>query len=61
MLGDLAFKVVAQATSNSIGLYRGSWLQIRDGFGIGRHPEGQDAFRVKDMSFWYQILLEQPA
>lgn len=58
MLGNFAYQVLSQATGNTIGLYRTSWLQYKDGFGIGRHPK-QGLHNVKDFSFWYEILKEE--
>jgi hypothetical protein len=59
-LGDIAFRLVQAATGATIGLYRDCHLEYRDGFGIGRHP-GERAFRVKDLSFWYEISRAGPA
>ena len=56
-IGNVAYQVLQKATSNTIGLYRASWLQYRDGFGIGWHPE-TEAYQVKDLSFRYEILIE---
>lgn len=57
VLGDFAYRLLRAATGNTIGLYRNSHLQHRDGFGIGPHP-GQGRFRVNDLSFRYEISLE---
>jgi hypothetical protein len=59
-LGGLAYHLVRKASGTSLGLYRASWLQVRDGFGIGRHPE-HGAFRPAqgDVSFRYEIALEE--
>ena len=60
-LGDLAFRLLQAATGATIGLYRSCHLEYRDGFGVGRHPgPGQGAFRVKDLSFRYEIGREGP-
>ncbi|MEI8354696.1 MAG: hypothetical protein WCG31_01145 [Deltaproteobacteria bacterium] len=56
-LGNIAYKVMKNITSNTIGLYRVSWLQYRDQFGIGRHPE-TGAYREQDFSFWYEVVLD---
>jgi hypothetical protein len=59
VLGDLAYRVLRTATGSTIGLYRNSHLQHRDGFGIGPHPgPQQETFRANDLSFRYQISLE---
>jgi hypothetical protein len=57
VIGDFAYRLLRAATGNTIGLYRNSHLQRRDGFGIGPHPE-QGRFRVNDLSFRYEISLE---
>lgn len=57
VLGNLAYQVLRKSTGDTIGLYRTSWLQHRDGFGVGRHPES-GSHHVKDLSFWYEIIQE---
>lgn len=59
MLGNLAYKVVRLATGNSIGMYRTAYLQHRDNFGIGEHPDDGDGkvfIRHNALSFKYEIL-----
>jgi hypothetical protein len=59
-LGDLAYRLLRTTTGSTIGLYRNSHLQHRDGFGIGLHPSPPpESFRTNDLSFRYQISLEQ--
>lgn len=58
-LGNLACQVLSKVTGNTIGLYHTSWLQYKDGFGIGRHPQ-KNSHKVKDLSFWYEIIREEP-
>lgn len=58
VIGNFAAEVLRTATDNTIGLYRTSWLQRRDAFGLGRHPEA-DAFRQRDLSFWYEVVLDE--
>ncbi|MCV3215819.1 hypothetical protein OGM63_20300 [Plectonema radiosum NIES-515] len=60
ILGNLARQVLSKVTGNTIGLYHTSWLQYKDGFGIGRHPE-RASHNVKDLSFWYEIIREEPS
>lgn len=60
ILGNIAYQALQKATGNTIGLYRASWLQYRDSFGIGWHPETA-VYRVKDLSFRYEILLDERA
>lgn len=56
-IGNLAYRVLRQVSSSVIGLYRASWLQHRDRFGEGRHPE-TGVHRVKDLSFSLQVTKE---
>lgn len=57
VLGDIAYHLLQAATGSTIGLYRNSHLQFRDGFGVGSHPgPGKRCFRVKDLSFRYEIV-----
>lgn len=58
ILGNVAYQVLSKVTGNTIGLYRTSWLQYKDGFGIGRHPQ-VDSHKVRDLSFWYEIIREE--
>ena len=57
-LGNFAYQVLDKVTGDTVGLYRTSWLQYRDKFGIGRHPQ-TGSHKVKDISFWYEILQEE--
>ena len=54
-IGNLAYSVVQAVTSNTIGLYRTSFLQAADNFGAGKHPT-TGCLTVKDLSFRYEIL-----
>lgn len=58
VVANVAAEVLRSATGDTIGLYRVSWLQHRDRFGLGRHPE-QDSYRQRDLSFWYEIVLDR--
>lgn len=59
-VGDFAYRLLRQATGGTIGLYRNSHLEVRDGFGVGSHPGPPPAtFRHNDLSFRYDISLEQ--
>ena len=60
VIGDAAYRILKAITGNTIGLFRASWLQFPDRFGIGRHPSGQEPYEVKDLSFWYEIVRNQP-
>jgi hypothetical protein len=57
ILGNVTYQVLRKVTGDTVGLYRTSWLQNRDNFGIGRHPQ-YDSHHVKDLSFWYEIIQE---
>jgi hypothetical protein len=59
LIGSVAYKLITSVSGSSLGLYRTSWLQVRDGFGIGRHPES-GVFQPDgaDVSFWYKIQIE---
>jgi hypothetical protein len=60
VLGEFAYRLLRAATGSTIGLYRNSHLQFRDGFGVGPHPSPpQRIYRVKDLSFRYEITLEE--
>jgi hypothetical protein len=58
ILGNFAYQVLRQATGTTVGLYHTSWLQHRDKFGIGRHPEKR-TYNEKDLSFWYEIVIDE--
>jgi hypothetical protein len=51
LIGDVAYQILRQVAGSTIGLYHASWLQFRDSFGVGRHPESR-SFRAKGLSFW---------
>jgi hypothetical protein len=56
-LGEFVYQVLRRVTGATVGLFHTSWLEHRDGFGVGRHPKA-GAYRVKDLSFSYQIVSE---
>lgn len=58
-VGNFSYQVLSKATGATVGLYRTSWLEHRDNFGIGNHPQNGDAFREKDLSFRYEVVLEK--
>jgi hypothetical protein len=59
-IGVLAHKILNSVTGNTIGLYRANWLQHRDGFGIGRHPDNPpNTYKLKDLSFYYEIVPDE--
>lgn len=59
-IGELAYEVVKAVSPKTIGMYRGSFLQFRDGFGVNRHPAAPDAFHQNNLEFWYEILIDKP-
>jgi hypothetical protein len=56
-LGELAYEVLRAVTGATVGLLHTSWLEHRDRFGVGRHPES-GSYRLRDLSFWYEIVVE---
>jgi hypothetical protein len=56
-LGDLAYQAIKTVSPQSIGMYRGSFLQFRDNFGVGRHPKS-GMFTHNDLEFWFDIVLD---
>jgi hypothetical protein len=59
LIGSLAYKLITGISGNTLGLYHTTWLQVRDGLGVGPHPE-TGVFRPDgaDVSFRYEIQLE---
>lgn len=64
VIGDLAYKALRQVTGTTLGVYRQSFLQVRDRFGlttargkIARHP-AQGSYQVRGFSFAYEIVNE---
>ena len=54
-LGEFAFKLISQACPKCIGLYRASWLENLDNFGIDSQPAGS-TIKVQDFEFSYRIV-----
>jgi hypothetical protein len=61
VIGDAAYRILRVITGNTIGLFHAGWLQFPDRFGIGRHPAGQGSYEAKDLSFWYEIVRNEPS
>jgi len=55
-VGEFAYQVLQKSTGATIGLYRTSWLQFRDNFGLGEHPTDGGSFTMNDLSFRYEIV-----
>lgn len=55
-LGDVAYKAVKAVSPTTIGMYRGSFLQYGDGFGIGRHPKQEGTYFDGDLRFWFETV-----
>jgi hypothetical protein len=49
-IGALAYKVLRATTGTTVGVYRASWLEHSDNFGIGKHPP-EGSYSRKDLSF----------
>jgi hypothetical protein len=58
VIANFAAELLRSVTGDTIGLYRVSWLQYRDRFGLGRHPE-TGAYRQNELSFWYEIVFDR--
>jgi hypothetical protein len=58
-LGQIAYQVLRSVTGATVGLLHTSWLEHRDGFGVGRHPQ-TDTYTLRDLRFWYEIAVEDP-
>ena len=59
-LGEVAYELVRASHPTCLGLYRASWLGVRDGFGVGRHPYSGEAL-VDDFRFAYEIVEDRAA
>lgn len=59
-LSGAVLRLLAKETGRSIGLYRATWYEHRDNFGIGDHPPDGDRFKAQDLSFRYQVFQDQP-
>jgi hypothetical protein len=60
VLANFAAELLANLTGDTIGVYRSSFLQTRDRFGLGRHPQN-GSFRQRDLSFWFDVVLDREA
>jgi hypothetical protein len=60
VIGNLAYRALTAVTGATVGLYRSSWLQARDDFGVGRHPE-HGVYREKDLAFWFEVVRDLAA
>jgi hypothetical protein len=60
VLGKTAYDVLRGATGATIGLYHGSWLEAKDGFGIGPHP-AQGLHQTDDLAFRFEIVVDEAA
>ena len=56
-LGNVAYNALQSVTGGTIGVYRASFLQGADKFGVGKHPE-TGYLEAKDSSFRYEILAQ---
>ena len=60
-LASAALQFLDQVTGNSIGLYRTTWFEHRDRFGIGSHPESGGMLEERGLSFNYEIFQDTPS
>jgi hypothetical protein len=60
-LSAAALRLLDQWTGKSIGLYRATWWEHRNQFGLGPHPEDGGHFRERDFEFRYEIFRDSPA
>jgi len=59
-LANTSAEILMKATNGTIGVYHASYLQYRDRFGLGRHPDN-GAFLIKDFSFSYEVVIDERA
>jgi hypothetical protein len=60
-LSGIVLRLLANETGNSIGLYRATWYEYRNRFGLGSHPSDGGLFRQQDFSFRYEVFQDRPA
>jgi hypothetical protein len=60
-LSAAALRLLEAWTGKSIGLYRATWWEHRNRFGLGPHPEDGGLFRQADFEFRYEIFHEAPS
>ena len=60
-LAAVGLQLLNEITGKSIGLYRVTWFEHRDRFGLGPHPSNTDRFRNGDFEFRYEIFEDTPA
>jgi hypothetical protein len=59
-LAGTVLRLLAQETGKSIGLYRATWYEHRDHFGLGSHPPDGGLFREQDFAFRYDVFQDRP-
>lgn len=59
-LSGTVLRLLAQETGKSIGLYRATWYEHRDRFGLGNHPTDGGLFRQQDFAFRYEVFQDRP-
>jgi hypothetical protein len=59
-LSAAALRLLSELTGKSIGLYRVTWFENRDRFGLGYHPNDGERFRKGDFEFQYEIFQDVP-
>jgi hypothetical protein len=58
-LSGTVLRLLAQETGKSIGLYRATWYEHRDHFGLGNHPADGSLFREQDFAFRYEVFQDR--
>ena len=59
-LSGTVLRLLANETGKSIGLYRATWYEHRNRFGLGNHPSDGGLFREQDFSFRYEVFQDHP-
>jgi hypothetical protein len=55
-IGSIAYDVIGDLLTKSVGVYQQSWLENADRFGHGRHPLAEgESIRADDLSFWLDV------
>ena len=60
-LSATALRLLDEWTGKSIGLYRVTWWEHRNRFGLGSHPEDGGRFRHGDFEFRYEVFQDTAA
>jgi hypothetical protein len=58
-IAKLVYRLIENISGDALGLYHGAWLQFRDEFGIGPHPNDRPFYESRDITFRYEITREK--